>query len=93
MGIEITSLKSEKFQLQGVKKQRLIQLWKEFNADTYLSGPAAKSYIDPKNFELPVVKLNWMNYSVYMPYQQLYGAHESSISILDLLFSEGPNAI
>jgi hypothetical protein len=93
LGVKTRFLKSEKYHLQGDKNQRLIQLCKELNADTYLSGPAAKSYIDPKMFEQAGVKLNWMNYSGYMPYQQLYGAYESSVSILDLLFNEGPNAI
>jgi hypothetical protein len=93
MGIETTFLRSEEFQLQGDKNQRLIQICKELNADTYLSGPAAKSYIETKRFEQAGVKLKWMDYSGYMPYQQLYGAYESSVSILDLLFNEGPNAI
>jgi hypothetical protein len=93
LGIEATFIRSESFQLHGDKNQRIIQICKELEADTYLSGPAAKSYIEPKIFEQAGVELKWMDYSGYIPYQQLYGGYESFVSILDLLFNEGPNAI
>jgi len=83
---------SRSLNLTGNKQERLVQACKQLNADIYLSGPAAKSYIDEDAFTKHQIKVDWMNYSDYKHYNQLHSPFEHGVSILDLIFNEGPNA-
>ena len=74
------------------KNQRLIDMCKYAKAQIYLSGPAAKQYIDEELFEQEGIIVQYMNYSSYPEYRQLYGKFEHNVSILDLIFAEGKNA-
>ncbi len=74
------------------KSQRLVDLCEQVGADTYLSGAAAKNYLNVSLFEKQKIKVQWMDYSNYPTYNQLYNEFEHAVSILDLIFNEGPNA-
>ncbi|EDY80597.1 WbqC-like protein family [Verrucomicrobiia bacterium DG1235] len=80
---------SREFSLIEGKQERIIDLCKKLEADVYLCGPAAKSYIQEELFEANGVKLEWMDYSGYPEYPQIAGDFEHAVSILDLLFSVG----
>ena len=71
------------------KNQRLIEVLKANNATTYLSGPAAKSYIDTNQFRDAGIDVFWMDYSDYPEYEQLYPPFSHSVSVLDLIFNQG----
>ena len=60
---------------------------------TYLSGPAAKDYMDEGLFKEAGVQLQYMDYSGYPEYPQLYGKFEHGVSVMDLLFNTGPSAL
>ncbi|MCL6294673.1 WbqC family protein [Jejuia spongiicola] len=83
---------SRTLSLKGDRQERLINACKYLGADTYLSGPAAKNYIKPSFFEEHAIKLEWMDYSDYIEYNQLHPPFEHGVTILDLIFNEGPNA-
>lgn len=74
------------------KSEKLLHICKQLNASTYLSGPAAKDYLDVEVFKATNMNVKWMDYSNYPQYQQLHGEFIPNISILDLLFNEGSNA-
>jgi hypothetical protein len=74
------------------KTERLIAILKELNATSYLSGPSAKSYIDENLFKKENIELEWMDYSGYPEYPQLYPPFVHEVSIIDLIFNTGPNA-
>lgn len=74
------------------KTERLVDLVKKAGGNSYLSGPAAKDYIDEKLFEEAGIKLVWMDYSGYPEYNQLYPPFEHGVSILDLIFNCGPES-
>ena len=38
------------------------------------------------------IKVEWMNYSNFPEYQQVFEPFEHGVSILDLIFNEGENA-
>ena len=38
------------------------------------------------------IGVRWMDYSAYPEYHQLYPPFEHAVSVIDLLFNEGPNA-
>lgn len=74
------------------KTERLIGICKSLDATTYISGPAAKNYFDC-NFALRSgINVKWIDYSSYPVYQQLFPPFEHQVSVLDLLFNEGPQA-
>ena len=83
---------SSEFNLSKSKTQRLIDICKKCDGSEYISGPAAKSYLDIKLFEKENIKLTFMDYNDYKEYNQLFGAFEIGVSILDILFNEGSNA-
>jgi len=69
-------------------KQRLLA-YKQTGAIDYLSGPAAKGYLQAEPFEPQAVGLHWFEYSGYPGYPQLWGPFEHRVSIVDLLFNCG----
>lgn len=82
---------SSEYHLTGAKTERLIDLAKKTGATSYLSGPAAKSYLDEPLFEKAGVKLEYKTYN-YSEYPQLYGPFEPSVTVLDLLMNCGPES-
>ncbi|NLW48419.1 MAG: WbqC family protein [Firmicutes bacterium] len=71
---------------------RLLRLCQEAGAGHYLSGPAAKAYLNESVFEQQGVTISYMDYSDYKEYPQLFGPFEHGVTILDLLFNTGSMA-
>jgi hypothetical protein len=61
-------------------------------ATRYLSGPAAKSYLDVSLFQQAGIEVEWMDYTGYPIYNQLFGEFAHGVTVLDLIFNEGNNA-
>jgi len=80
------------YEISGDRVERLIQLCKVTGANTYLSGPAAKDYLDESLFKSADIEVEWMNYAGYQEYPQLYPPFEHGVTILDLLFNVGDDA-
>jgi len=75
------------------KTERLADICIQAMADEYVSGPAAKIYMDEKIFKELHIKLSWFEYPEYKKYDQLWGGFEKNLSIIDLLFNHGPQSI
>jgi hypothetical protein len=75
----------------GTKTDRLINLLTAVGATHYVTGPAAKSYMDESKFEAAGITIEYMVYD-YPEYEQLYPPFDPQVSILDLLFMKGPDA-
>ncbi len=90
LGITTKFDDSRRFNLSGSKEDRYIPLLKEIGCTTYLSGPSAKSYLTHESMEAHGISLEWMNYEGYPEYSQLNPPFEHGVSILDLIFNEGP---
>lgn len=74
------------------KTDRLVDLCRQAGAGEYISGPAAKSYLDESRFADEGVRVRWFDYSGYPEYPQLWGEFVHGVSILDLLFNCGKDA-
>ena len=83
---------SSDYELIGDKSQRLANIVKQSEANEYVSGPAAKNYIDEGVFNYSGIKLTWFDYSGYRPYTQLWRSFCHDVCILDLLFNCGEDA-
>lgn len=92
LGIKTKITNSSEYILLEGKTERLADLCKQANGEEYISGPAAKDYIEPDIFEQYGIKLSWFNYDGYQPYPQLWGEFEHYVSILDLLFNCGQDS-
>ncbi len=92
MGITTRIAWSMDYDLAEGKTERLVALCRTVGAQRYISGPAAKDYIVPELFNEAGIELEYMDYSGYPEYPQLYGPFEHKVSVLDLLFMTGPDA-
>ncbi len=78
--------------IDGHRTDRLIQILKRVGADHYLSGPSAKEYIEAEKFKEAGIGLEYMEYQ-YPDYPQLYPPFDPQVSVLDLLFMTGKEAL
>jgi hypothetical protein len=92
LGIRTEFRDSREFILSGQKLDRLMSLVTQTDATRYISGPAAKNYIEPERFAEAGIDLIWKDYSGYPEYPQRFPPFEHSVSIIDLLFNVGPDA-
>ena len=83
---------SHEFDLAEGRSERLLAICLATGATEYLSGPAAKGYLDEVMFAAAGVDVVWMDYARYPPYPQLFGEFEHGVTVLDLLFNVGPDA-
>ena len=74
------------------KSERLAQITLMAGGNEYVSGPAAKSYLDKICFHKKGIYINWFDYLNYEEYNQLWGDFIHQVSILDLLFNCGPSS-
>jgi hypothetical protein len=92
LGILTSIHRDTEFELSGDKSGKLVNLCRQVGADTYLSGPAAKDYLDISQFDDAGITVEWMDYSDYPTYEQPYPPFEHGVSVLDLIFCTGPDA-
>ena len=92
LGIKTKLSWSMDYHLVDGKTERLVELCRQAGANTYLSGPAAKDYINHQLFQEAGIELRYLDYTGYPDYHQLFPPFEHAVSIIDLIFNEGPNA-
>ena len=92
LGINTVFKDSREYGATGKKEDRLLDLLAKSGGTRYVSGPAAKGYIDPRSFESAGVELVWKDYQGYPEYPQRFAPFEHGVSILDLIFNVGPDA-
>ncbi|MBI1770277.1 MAG: WbqC family protein [Bacteroidetes bacterium] len=92
VGIKTKITNSSAYQLNGNPTERLVNLCKQTGAEIYVSGPAAKNYLQEDLFVQENIKIEWMDYSGYPEYPQLSPPFDHRVSIIDLLFNTGAMA-
>lgn len=92
LGIKTKISWSSDYRLDEGKTERLVSLCQQAGGTSYLSGPAAKDYIDTACFNNAGIELHWMDYSGYPEYPQRFPPFDHGVTILDLLFNVGPDA-
>ena len=91
LGINAEFINSVDLATTGAKDDKLLEICKKVGATHYLSGPAAKDYINDAKFEDANIILEYMDYS-YPEYPQLHGDFNHYVSVLDLIFNCGSQA-
>jgi hypothetical protein len=92
LGVRTKISNSWDYQFTDGRTERLADLCAQAGGTEYVSGPAAKSYIQERVFSDRGIKLTWFDYAGYPEYPQLWGSFVHEVSIVDLLFNCGPNA-
>lgn len=92
LGIDTKITKSSDYIMGGGRTEQLVNICLQAGANEYLSGPAAKSYIDDNIFREADIQLCWMDYANYPEYAQLYGTFIHEVTILDMLMNVGEKA-
>ena len=92
LGIDTRITQSSDYAHGDGRTGRLLDLCRQSGASVYLSGPAAKAYLDVERFNAEGIDVQWMDYSGYPPYPQLHGDFEHHVSIVDTLFHLGEDA-
>lgn len=83
---------SSEFDLLEGQTEKLLAICKQAGATSYLSGPAARDYFNEDLAKQQNIQVEWMDYSGYPEPNQLHPPFEHGVSVLDLIFNEGPNA-
>jgi len=84
---------SRKYNIQNSKEEGVKEILEKCEADIYLCGPSARSYLSQNFIESIRSKFVWMDYDGYPEYNQLYPPFDHYVSIIDLIFNEGENAV
>jgi len=92
LGIETRISSAADYPDVGEKAERVLALCEAAGADRYLSGPAARSYLDPAAFAARGMELAYMDYAGYPEYDQPHPPFDPAVSVLDLLFCTGERA-
>ncbi len=92
LGITTRIRWSSEFDLVEGQTEKLLGICKDCNAGMYLSGPSAKGYFNEDIAKKEHIRVEWMEYSGYPEYSQLFSTFCHGVTILDLIFNEGPNA-
>lgn len=92
LGIKTKISWSHEYGLIEGKTERLVDLVLKVGGTEYLSGPAAKDYIQDDLFKEAGIKLTWMDYSNYPVYKQLYETFDHGVSIVDLILNVGSDS-
>lgn len=92
LGITTKMLRSSELGCQGRKDHRLIEITRKLGGTGYLSGPAAKSYLQPQLWQDAGIELRFKTYDTYPKYPQNTEQFDPHLSVLDLMFCTGPTA-
>jgi hypothetical protein len=92
LGIQHTQfVRSSTLGSSGTKTDRLLQILRKIGAKNYISGPAAKDYLETEKLEAEGITVEWMVYD-YPEYPQLYLPFHPQLSVVDLLLMTGGEA-
>ena len=89
--VETNLLKASELGIRGSQSGRLLEICQHFGASRYLSGNAAKSYLDNQLFDNAGIEVVWQDYA-HPSYPQLHGEFVPYLSALDLILNVGPES-
>ena len=75
----------------GLRNERLLRLCEHFGATRYLTGNAARAYLDVPAFEARGIEVEWQSY-LHPIYPQQHGDFAINLSVVDLVLNCGPDS-
>lgn len=92
LGIATPLRYSSELGVGGAKGELVLNLCRATGADTYLSGPLGRDYLDPAAFADAGIALRFQDYA-HPTYTQVWPGFEPRLGVLDLLFNHGPRSL
>ncbi|HEV7436181.1 MAG TPA: WbqC family protein [Pseudorhizobium sp.] len=92
LAIDTPISRCEDYAMIDGKSERLAHLCAQAGGDVYVSGPAARDYLDLSPFEARGIAVEWFDYAGYPEYPQLWGPFVHGVTVLDLMFNCGADA-
>ena len=82
----------KKLPKESSPESRLIEICEKVGGDSLYEGAAGQNYIDVSIFKKAKISLIYQQYD-HPVYKQLYGDFIPYLSVVDLIFNEGPNSL
>ncbi len=92
LGLKREIILSSSLQLSKEPTERLIDICKLIEGDTYLSGQGGQNYMNMDRFHEEGIKVIFQDFKL-PPYNQLFGDFIPYMSIIDLLFNHGEESM
>ncbi len=92
LGITIEIRNDSEFELAEGKTEKLVSICDQLGANEYLTGSAAKEYMENSLFEEAGVRVLYSDYDGYPEYQQCHGEFLHQVSTIDLILNNGSDA-
>src|SRR3989344_4564628 len=86
-----TVLSTELRNYQTKKLDIVLEILKDLNTEIYVSGALGRDYVDANRFKQQNIKLYFQDYQ-HPTHHQLWGEFAPYMSVIDLLFNEGPKS-
>ena len=88
LGVQPRVERVSTLRIDGGQSERLINICRHFGATRYLSGSAAREYLDVPLFERNGIEVEWQDF-VHPVYPQLHGEFVPYLSAVDLILNCG----
>jgi hypothetical protein len=89
LGIKTKIYKASEMDVNGNSSELLLDICKQMNADTYLSGPLGRDYLDENLFLKNNISVTYHEFNHPIYPQQNSSTFISNLSTVDLLFNTG----
>lgn len=89
LGISVPMVRSSALDVRGSRSELLLSICQGLGADTYLSGPSGREYLDAAMFVAAEIKLD---YHAFTHPTYAAPAFHPYLSTLDLLMNHGPDS-
>ena len=91
LGINTKFLIASEISMPNDKNLRLLEICQILNANTYVSGPAAKTYLKVEEFNAKNITVEFFPYKS-KEYEQLFGKFEPGVTVIDAILNLGEKA-
>lgn len=92
LGIDRPIVKASDYEFKGQKSDLVLDMCVQLKADIYIFGSQGRDYADVKSFHDQKIDLYFQDYQ-HPQYSQKNGDFISHLSVIDLLFNEGPKSL
>ena len=89
LNIQTPIVKASDYEFEGAKSDLVLDMCVKLGANLYMFGAQGRNYADNEKFRSCGVEPYFQQYN-HPVYHQLYGAFLPNMSVIDLLFNEGP---
>jgi hypothetical protein len=91
LGVRRRIERASELRIEGEQTERLVNICRHFGASAYLSGSAAREYLDVSLFERDGIRVEWQDFT-HPVYPQLHGDFVPYMSAIDLVLNCGERA-